>query len=281
MMTDKYTSPQRHEAIRADKMQLSSPQSIVNLFKNYREVFKRRGTQRFNAEEHRVICPFVRIWKINYSQSGFTIVESLMAIVVVGILMSAIAPVIALSVSTRVQARRVELATLAARTYIDGVQSGAIAAPNHAIILDEIDDTTTPKQFSPQRGTFASVAAPTSSGSLMCTATEAPYCQNTSTSSLYYIDLDGGGYSITSSRDTVIQAFRTSNAQNYILGLRVYRADAFSDTNALKTQKQTGTKQATFTAGLGDRKAPLVEMTTEIVTSTTLRDFCDRLSGCN
>jgi len=45
------------------------------------------------------------------SQFGFTIVESLMAIVVVAILMTAISPVIILSVATRVQARRVELAT--------------------------------------------------------------------------------------------------------------------------------------------------------------------------
>jgi len=46
------------------------------------------------------------------AQFGFTIVESLMAIVVVAILMTAISPVIILSVATRVQARRVELATL-------------------------------------------------------------------------------------------------------------------------------------------------------------------------
>jgi prepilin-type N-terminal cleavage/methylation domain-containing protein len=40
---------------------------------------------------------------------GFTIIESLVAIVIVGILMTAIAPVIILSVGNRVQARRVEV----------------------------------------------------------------------------------------------------------------------------------------------------------------------------
>ncbi len=68
---------------------------------------------------------------ITRCQSGFTIVESLMAIVVVGILLTVIAPVITLSVATRVQARRVELATQAVKTYIDGIRTGAIAAPSH------------------------------------------------------------------------------------------------------------------------------------------------------
>ena len=63
------------------------------------------------------------------SNSGFTIIESLVAIIVVGILMTAIAPTIVLSVATRVQARRVEVATDAAQSYIDGVRSGTIEPP--------------------------------------------------------------------------------------------------------------------------------------------------------
>ena len=69
----------------------------------------------------------------NYSSSlffaGFTIIESLVAVIVLGILMTAIAPTIVLSTATRVQSRRIELATLAARGYIDGVSSGNIPAP--------------------------------------------------------------------------------------------------------------------------------------------------------
>lgn len=219
------------------------------------------------------------------SQSGFTIIESLMAIVVVGILMTAIAPVIVLSVATRVQARRVELATQAARTYIDGVKSGAILPPLHTVALDEVDETSTPvpNKFISRRDDFSNVAATTSTGSLTCleTTTGYPYCPNTSTSSLYCNDLDGGGCTIISTKDLLVQAIRTSNSQNYILSLRVYRADAFSDITALRTQKQVGSKQATFTGGLGNRKAPLVETTTEISTQTTkFRDLCDRLGGC-
>ncbi|MFM6395306.1 MAG: prepilin-type cleavage/methylation domain-containing protein, partial [Planktothrix sp.] len=57
------------------------------------------------------------------SESGYTILEGLMAVVVVAVLVSAIGPVIAFSVGTRAQARRVELATQAARSYIDWVKS--------------------------------------------------------------------------------------------------------------------------------------------------------------
>lgn len=180
------------------------------------------------------------------SQSGFTIIESLMAIVVVGILMTVIAPVIVLAVGTRVQAKRVELASQAARTYIDGVKSGAIALPLHTVTLDEVNEATTPPTFTPQRGTFSNVAAPTSSGSLTCltTTTGYPYCPaNSSTSSLYCNDVDGGGCTTSSTKDLLVQAVRTSNAQNYILSLRVYRADAFRDNTLLRTQKQVGNNQ--------------------------------------
>jgi type II secretory pathway pseudopilin PulG len=51
-----------------------------------------------------------------------------MAIIVVTVLMVAIGPVVAMSVAARVQARRVERASEAAKTYVDGVRSGAIPA---------------------------------------------------------------------------------------------------------------------------------------------------------
>ena len=65
--------------------------------------------------------------KLNSSKNkaGFTIIESLVAVIVLGILMTAIAPTIVISTATRVQSRRIELATLAARGYIDGVSSGS------------------------------------------------------------------------------------------------------------------------------------------------------------
>lgn len=217
---------------------------------------------------------------LSSSQSGFTILECLMAVVVVSILLSAIAPVIALSVATRVQARRVEQATQAARAYIDGVRAGAIDPPTQIASLSTADG----KKWNKFNG---DVDAPTSSGSLSCTTNT--YCANTSSSSLYCIDLDipNNGCSSSSANDLIIQAFRTSNAQNYLLGLRVYRANGFSDNGAFKKSNATDSSNptkvtaATYTKGLGDRKAPLVEITTDILTATPKKDdFCLRLNPC-
>jgi prepilin-type N-terminal cleavage/methylation domain-containing protein len=62
------------------------------------------------------------------SQAGFTIIESLLAIIIVTILMVALGPVIVMSVAARVQAKRVERASNATRTYLDAVRSGTIPA---------------------------------------------------------------------------------------------------------------------------------------------------------
>lgn len=195
---------------------------------------------------------------LHSSQAGFTLIESLLAILVVTILMVGLGPVIVLSTATRVQARRVERATDAAKTYIDGIRSGAIAAPTTIVTTSNI--------------LLASAPVPTSAAEL--------YCVN--------LDETVG---CNSPNDLVVQGFRTATASadakdGYRLGVRVYRADAFKGGKTIIA----GTKKATFTGGTGSsqREAPLVEMTTEIVTGkTTFSDWCNRLkntsnnnSGC-
>ncbi|MBD1924766.1 type II secretion system protein [Trichocoleus sp. FACHB-90] len=189
------------------------------------------------------------------SAAGFTIIESLLAILVVTILMVGVAPVIVLSVATRVQAKRVEQGADAARAYIDGVRSGAITS------------TTLGFPFhTPQP--FEKVAAPTSNAGLYC------------------VDLDGGGCSINSPKDLYVQAFRNGVAASpengYMLGIRVYRADAFSTPGLLKTMGVNGAKAQTFSGGLGDRKSPQFETITEMAGSNTnLKTLCARLKNTN
>jgi prepilin-type N-terminal cleavage/methylation domain-containing protein len=240
---------------------------------------------------------------------GFTIIECLLAIIVVSLLLVGITPVIVLSVATRLQARRVELGTQAARTYIDGVQTGRIEPPNNIVVLSEIGATG--GKFAPKRLNFANVDAPVNTLPATCsTVNPNPtnfYCrrpQNPSTTikSLYCIDVDGNGCSQGSSRDLVIQAFRSvkpasigtpnqpdpsdDGSQGYILGVRVYRANGFDGDGALRTTRERETNDetkrvATYAGGKGDRKSPLVEMTTEIRgTGTSLDSLCKRLGGC-
>ncbi len=228
------------------------------------------------------------------SQSGFTLMESLVAIIVLTIMLVGIAPMIVLSTAIRVQARRVELATQAAGSYIDGVRSGAIDDPNAIVLLDEIDNNG---DFEPQRlATFSNVNAPTGDALTTCTSSTDgyPYCPNPSTPStsdvsLYCVDYDGDeNCSSDSPKDMIIQAYRSVTdtqgdpEEGYLLGVRVYRAEAFDGGgDPLKTMRNDGARQSASSATI-DRQAPMVEMTTEIIRNgTNYEDFCDCYGGCN
>ncbi len=197
-------------------------------------------------------------------QSGFTIIESLIAVIVIAILMTAISPVIVLSVATRVQSRRVELATDAATGYLDAIKSKRITPPD-----------------SPITGGTENIASysPPTVGSLTC-STANGYCTAPATN-LYCVDGDGGGCTMNSNKDFVIQAFRYNKASSdvddgYQLGLRVYRADGFASNGG--NLGKAPVKQNTFTGGIGDRKTPLFEITTEISNkATSFGDLCNRL----
>ncbi|MEG4045003.1 prepilin-type N-terminal cleavage/methylation domain-containing protein [Microcoleus sp. Pol17_C1] len=176
--------------------------------------------------------------------SGYTIIESLVAMIVVSVLMIAIAPVMAYSVATRVQARRIELATQAARAYIDALRTGAIKYP----------DTRFP----------SSADTPTSANTLC-------------------IDL-GAGCDPDSNKTLLVQgvlqnlsnpAPANPTTTGYSLTVRVYRGDAFSSSGAMKT-----TQQSVANSALGDPKAPLVVMKTEIPASTVPGSYgslCSRI----
>jgi prepilin-type N-terminal cleavage/methylation domain-containing protein len=194
---------------------------------------------------------------------GYTIIESLVAMIVVSVLMIAIAPVMAFSVATRVQARRVELATQAARTYIDALKTGAI-------------------KF---KGEGFPIKAP--EGDLP--GTQAPQVGDT-----YCVDMDGdttgGPCASTSSKDFRVQGAWLNKdvtgpdpdptSKGYELLVRVYRADSFDGTVPLKAPKGE-TKQSVVGSGLGDRTMPVVEMSTEIPAtgSPSYKSICNRLKS--
>jgi len=196
---------------------------------------------------------------------GYTIIESLVAMIVVSVLMIAIAPVMAFSVATRVQARRMELATQAARAYIDGLRSESIkfndptikGFPAKSIATNAVDLANAP----------------------------APANQN----NLYCIDLDANlGCAPSSNTDFYVQGAWlnrdpsiTNNdptSKGYLLLVRVYRADSFASGVTLKNPP-TATKQSIVGSGLGDKTMPVVEMSTEIpaIGTPSHKSFCNRL----
>jgi prepilin-type N-terminal cleavage/methylation domain-containing protein len=222
------------------------------------------------------------------TQAGFTIIESLLALILVSILMVALSPVIVLSVATRVQARRVELASRAAKTYVDGVRSGLIDAPPIIISDDQFKDEFE-KFAAPQSGTLVCDSAQTDyctkpsgqpGGSVLV---EKEVCQNGNCSTqdieittLYCIDQDGGGCTTDSTTDMIVQAvgYHPEPASNpptttqeiydkfadkgYELGIRVYRASAFEE-------DMEKSEEAGAAAGVFKSELPLLTMTTAIV----------------
>jgi len=191
-------------------------------------------------------------------EGGYTIIESLVAMIVVSVLMIAIAPVMAFSVATRVQARRVELATQAARTYIDALRTGALKPPPN----------NQPKGF-PARYTSPPPGVP-----------PAPIAST----DLYCVDFDDRTSGCAGSKDFFVQGVWQNQANptdptttGYELTVRVYRADAFSSPGTtIKTEQQS-----VANSSLGDPKAPVVVMKTQIPptqgASSPYRSLCDRL----
>jgi prepilin-type N-terminal cleavage/methylation domain-containing protein len=66
----------------------------------------------------------------NFRQSpsnlGFTLIESLVAAVVLGILIASVAPLILISTTNRVNARRIDQASQAAASFVQGLRAGTI-----------------------------------------------------------------------------------------------------------------------------------------------------------
>ncbi|MEM1168429.1 MAG: hormogonium polysaccharide secretion pseudopilin HpsB [Cyanobacteria bacterium P01_H01_bin.35] len=215
--------------------------------------------------------------KNNFScpEAGYTIIESLVAMIMVSALMAAIAPIIALSVGTRVQARRVELAAQAARSYIDAVRVGQLPAPN----VTDNDQEFTASALS------GSGCEPINSddGNLQ-------YCSGiTPLGDFYCVDNDGddkctpdsltdmmvyGGFDIETTIDE-----DGDTTRGYELQVRVFRAAAFASDVRLS---QKGVPFTVNNAGLatrdGDAERPLFESRTQIApTDNSFQNYRDRL----
>jgi type II secretory pathway pseudopilin PulG len=207
-------------------------------------------------------------------EAGYTIIESLVAMIVVSVLMIAIAPVMAFSVATRIQAKRIEMATQAGKTYIEALRSGAL------------------KQGGPPEG----FPAPSKTAAKL-EDNPAP----TDFDVLYCIDIDKKNPSQEicereSNQDFVVQGYYFNNLPpttnpaktGYSLIVRVYRASSFAPgVGPLTTQKieadaKRKVQQGITSGGLGNIRAPLVEMRTEIGASDRIGAFnslCTRINN--
>jgi prepilin-type N-terminal cleavage/methylation domain-containing protein len=240
--------------------------------------------------------PKKRQQKTSCSDSGFTILESLVALLVAAILLAAIAPVLVISTATRVQARRVELASQAAKTFIDGIRSGAIAAPSQTISISastesnarRVTSVTVPTSVTGKPGDYLvksttddnvnKMALPTSATGLYCFTRAGTITTTDCTDKSFEYYIQAARIAVTGS----------SANDGYRLAIRVYRADVdFTKARTASTGETNKKTQNPYTGGLGDRQSPLLEMTTDIAnTGTSFNALCQRLGvatnkGCN
>ena len=195
------------------------------------------------------------------SESGYTILEGIMAILMVTVMLTLVGPVIAFSVGTRVQAKRIELASQAAKTYVDSLRAGSLPPP-----VDNTPDTSALKVRLPPNSGQAD------GGVLDCDpkTNVQGFCNNTKT--LYCVSFDGNNTCSNESLvDMVVQGQAcypkdtTDNTNNgYHLLVRVYRANAFGKLTGTDGFKE-GKSDSSVTNALGDPSKPLTTFTTYIV----------------
>lgn len=225
------------------------------------------------------------------SESGFTLIESLVAVIVTGILLFSILPLFVISVATRVQSRRVDLAVAAARSYADRIKGGNIDPPDQNKTLD--------------------IRNPASLDSI-------PSPDALPTDAFTQVDTNGNGFSPGDPLDLVIQPIRSqvtcntiavpsctprlntavnARAQGYKLVVRVYRADAFAGTSPRAigcpppnptncdrvAGKGTTGQGGTFMKGIGAKQRPLVVFETLIPgqSKESYAELCELIGGCN
>ena len=176
------------------------------------------------------------------TESGFSLLESLIAVAVVSILIVAIAPMVALSTSARVNARRIDQATQAGRAYIDGVRGGVIDTagfPDNLVV-------STPSATG--QYTFESRVAPTTATFPVSTICNNSLATNVPSGKVpgICVDSNGNGFNVSDPQDLFIQPLRSGplrsvataandlRNQGFWLAVRVYRADALAGSALLR-----------------------------------------------
>ncbi|MFO0128987.1 MAG: hypothetical protein ACK54J_17650 [Pseudanabaena sp.] len=209
-------------------------------------------------------------------ETGFTILESLVAAVVVGILIVSIAPMVALSTSARVNARRIDQATQAGRSYIDAVRGGVIDVTNFPNTL------VASAPNAQDQYTFETIVAPTTTS-----FPPATICNNIGNNVSggrapgVCVDANGNGFSIDDPQDFFIQPMRSGpfsseatastdlRNQGFWLAIRVYRADALLGSAPLRSGTEAACTQGnTPFARTSSITCPIVTMRSQIFLPT-------------
>lgn len=230
-----------------------------------------------------------QIAKRQHSQEGITLLESLVAIIVLTIAISVVTPPIFLAVATRVQNRKAEQAMHLAQKYVDRMQGMAREGnydPQDDSILDrdfasgqdypelpgQNNNQANPRQVGPPTGLFQNVLDSTSGITANCnfnafdTSNMPPWNQG------IRVDVNGD-----CQPDFFVQVFRSSleqcranrNPVAFSMGVRVYAWEARNNLGSLTNPPQEASLGPT--KGFGEQTMqPLAARYTDIIYSEDL-----------
>jgi type II secretory pathway pseudopilin PulG len=221
------------------------------------------------------------------SEAGYTILEGIMAIVVVTVLLVAISPMIGFAAAVRMQAKRTQLASQAARSYISFAKSEPTDADGQ-VTGDRAPDNIIYAANTDSSLALAEVAAP-DGGNINCQE-DNQYCGDEKV--LFCVNFDEtAGCQNNSPVDMIVQPigrFRTNPEtdeivydRGYELAVRVYQASSFGKGIELKGAKDDGSNETT--SFMGRRDLPLIQITTSVPpkTGNLYSTYCNDLGGCD
>lgn len=182
---------------------------------------------------------------------GFTLIESLMGVVVISVVAIVITPPIVISTATRVQNRRAEQAMQLAQAEIDRIRVFVEQGEAQTAKLPPVPSGTIPNNI-------AEVAAPTEFVNSIVGINESRTLANSS-SKAFGVDVDKD-----TKPDFYVQLFRDNNTNAIVtgatntlvafqLGVRVYSKVAADKVSSLQTPPKPASLQ--FTTGFGNQES--------------------------
>jgi prepilin-type N-terminal cleavage/methylation domain-containing protein len=224
-------------------------------------------------------------------QAGFTLIESLVAIIILSLTVVSVFPPIFWATATRVQNRRAEQAIQLAQSEIDRVR---VAVERKAV---------TPSQLPPKVGTALKpdAPAPTSiaAGKLRsivpgCNTDDGNQAVNVGDVILVDTDPEPAGSTTPCAPEFMIQTFRgtgvpTDDAvtfpEGFVMGVRVYSITARKSVLAGTAQKGPGTLRGSTGLGTQQIKPLATQYTTIVRTNKSdglgiYRQLCAAAQGC-
>ena len=209
--------------------------------------------------------PFPTAWLITLvkhdrsatPEAGLTLIECIMAIVVVGIVGAAIAPMLVISVATRINSQKSEQALQLAQSEVDRIR-----------VLVERGESNT-AVLPPNTGDATAVTAVAAPNTL-----EPTLAAVNAVNEAREVDLDGDNEA-----DFALQSYTTNQLTNsdgvpqaFDLGVRVYDIQAFTSGQTLDTEQAS----LALTSGSADRRQkPLAVLSTTVAFSESGQSFCN------